>query len=778
MNVDTAIVWLDRLVAAETGKHLNDLQIFLLQQVCLGKKYIEIAEEYHCTEGHVKDIAADLWKLLSQVVRERVTKTNLRSILQRHTGTLESHQPPDYQLIGRESAIARLDELTQQGQRTIVIQGEGGVGKTTLAQAYLKTCGCDLILELLIAKETAQIAPAEIVVEEWLLQDLQIEPGREFSVTLLRLKRQLSSRKIGILIDNLESALDGQGKILSSHRNYVELLRILTDRQLPGITLITSRDRLCEVELNLTHYRLSGLDLDTWYTYFRYRQIISAPTEIAPLHQTYGGNAKAMEIIAGIIWADFDGDVPDYVRLGRDFQHVETSLQQLIGNQFDRLQILDPDAYKLLCRAGCYRDLDLALVSTLALSCLLWDVEFEQRARVIDSLKNRSMIEYHSGKYWLHPAIRTEAISRLRNSEDWILANRSAATFWTDSVVRITSLNMAIIALEAYYHYLEIGDFDRAAQILLKPRDNQWGQFLPLASNLYRMGSIQSILTAITQIIPSLKPSRNTAELYNILGDLYWIIGRVHEAIATQYQAFNMANNILDSLDKIDNAHDAYCLEILKIDSLSSIGLYHIDLWELTEASNLFDQVIKIASNTPHDRWAQKATICQALVQSYLGNIDLTRALLTQIEPLINDPQWMGSSAYFLQAIGQIYTNLSEFDRATIIYQQTLIFCQTGNYLQIQAKTLNGIAQIQRSQGDLKLAQITHLQSIDILIQIGAKCDLAEAYYQAGLTWEAANNPTQSQIYQDLAHQLFTEIAAPEQLIKVTKMRIANLEII
>ncbi len=772
MNADTAILWIDRLVALETDKHLNDLQIFLLQQVWLGKKYTEIAEDYHCTEGHVKDIAADLWKLLSQLVGERVTKTNLRSILQRHTVTSETPQPlvidrsiPDYQFIGREGAIAKLDELTQQGQRTIVIQGEGGVGKTTLAQEYLKTCGCDLILELLMAKETAQIASAEIVVEEWLLQDLQIEPGREFSVTLLRLKRQLSQRKIGILIDNLEPALDGQGKIVPEHRNYIELLRILTDRQLPGITLITSRDRLCEVDLNLTHYRLSGLDLDTWNTYFNHRQITTSPTEIATLHQTYGGNAKAMEIMAGIIGADFDGDVAAYVQAARDIQHIETSLKQLIGNQFDRLQTLDTDAYQLLCRAGCYRDRDLAQVSTEALSCLLWDVDLDDRTNIIDALKNRSLIEYHRGKYWLHPAIRTEAISRLRNSADWILANRSAAKYWTNSVVKITSLNEAITALEAYYHYLVIDDFDRAASVLLKPRDNQWGQFLPLASNLYRMGSTQSVLTAILQIIPSLKPSRNTAELYNILGDLYWIVGRVHEAIDTQYRAFNMASDILNDLE--DYSHDAYCLEILKIDSLSSIGLYHIDLWELTEASHLFDRVIIIASNTPHDRWAQKATICQALVQSYLGNIDQTKQLLIQIEPLINDPQWTGSSAYFLQAIGQIYTNIGKLDQANSIYQRTLIFCQAGNYLQIQAKTLNGIAQIYRSQGNLQLAQKNHLKSINILIQIGAKCDLAEVYYQAGLTWKEANDLEQSKIYNDNARQLFTEIAAPAQLAKL-----------
>ncbi len=324
MNVDTAIDWIDRLLVLETGKHLNDLQIFMIRQMWLGRKYIEIAADYHCTEGHVKDIAAALWQLLSQRLGERVTKTNLKSILQRHATPMTS--PPtkiaNYQFIGREVAIAKLDQLIQQGQRTIAILGEGGVGKTTLAQQYLKTCDCDLILELSMAKESSQITPAEIVVEEWLWQDLQIEPGREFGVSLLRLKRQLITRKIGILIDNFEPALDREGRIISAQRGYVELLRVLTDRQLLGVTLITSRDRLCEIDLNLTHYRLSGLDLTTWQTYFNYRQIEATTTAILPLHQIYGGNAKAMEIIAGNICADFDSDLATYLQTDRDHQSV------------------------------------------------------------------------------------------------------------------------------------------------------------------------------------------------------------------------------------------------------------------------------------------------------------------------------------------------------------------------------------------------------------------------------------------------------------------------
>ena len=141
--------------------------------------------------------------------------------------------------------------------------------------------------------------------EEWLKYDLAQEPGLEFGVTLGRLKRQLQSKRIGILIDNLEPALDGKGRFIVPHRNYIELLRILTDARINCTTLITSRDRLCEPELNVTHYRLPGLNKVTWQKYFINREIkIELPT-LQKIHHAYGGNAKAMGILCGAIHGRF-----------------------------------------------------------------------------------------------------------------------------------------------------------------------------------------------------------------------------------------------------------------------------------------------------------------------------------------------------------------------------------------------------------------------------------------------------------------------------------------
>lgn len=104
-------------------------------------------------------------------------------------------------------------------------------------------------------------------------------------------------------------------------------------------------------------------------------------------------------------------------------------------------------------------------------------------------------MECDQGEYWLHPVIRKEAISttgyayaRLRPSDEWEIANHKAAEFWTTSVKQIETFKDALQALEAYYHYIEIQEFELAGRVILKSRNNQWQQFLPLGSTLYRMG--------------------------------------------------------------------------------------------------------------------------------------------------------------------------------------------------------------------------------------------------------------------------------------------------
>lgn len=778
MNLEAVLLLVDELIFTRAGKHLNDLQNTILGRVWQGQKYLDIALHYGCTEGHAKDVASVLWKQLSEALGEKVTKNNFRSVVERYflenndfyTGVLSLHNL-DRNFLGRDKEIDCLDNLVRQGSKIVVIQGEGGVGKTTLAQQYLKNQKFELILELLMAKETPNITFVNSVVEEWLKKDLEEEPGREFGVTLGRIKRHLQNRKIGILIDNLEPALDKDGKIIPLHRGYVELLRILADASVQSLTLITSRDRLCESDLNLEHYRLTGLEEETWQHFFSLRKIKSDNSTLKIIHKTYGGNAKAMGIICGAIKEDFDGDLNAYWQENSDDPLIETDLKNLVVSQLNRLQTLDRQAYKLLCRLSCYRDRDLPTVSVDGVLTLLWDIEAVDRRQIIESLRNRSLVEYAKGKYWLHPVIRAEALARLRNSNEWQEVNIKAAEFWTEKIKTITTLEDALIALEAYYHYVEIKDFDRAGKVILQSRDNQWQQFLPLGSTLYRLGLLQPVFSAITTIIDKIESEYNLSELYNILGDLYWILGKVQRAIDCQKKTIATVTKCLSSLEPSpENKHSVYYLKMLEVDSLLSIGLYKIDLWELSEAAILFKKVITLATDTPHYRWAEKASVCLALVNSFLGLQAEASDLIEPIERAIladNLGYYTGRFAYFFQILGQTYFNLKQFDRAWQMYDRAINFSQESYYTQVKAKALTGIAAIYRVKREFLSAYSHHLEAIELLQKIGAKCDLAEAYFQFALTCREMEEIVKSQANFQQAIDLFTAMEAQNQVTKV-----------
>ena len=85
------------------------------------------------------------------------------------------------------------------------------------------------------------------------------------------------------------------------------------------------------------------------------------------------------------------------------------------------------------------------------------------------------------------------------------------------------------------------------------------------------------------------------------------------------------------------------------------------------------------------------------------------------------------------------------------------------------------MAIIQRQSSNFTSANNYHTEAIQLLENIGAKCDLAEAYYQYALTLQQQNNRdnrVQSNIYKNNALNLFQQIEAPLQIAKVNQQLI------
>lgn len=90
MDIDSELTWTEakqvaeRLVLQNMGKHLNDVEIIVLQGSWEGKTYEEMAQQAGYTVDYLnKDVGNKLWKKLSNILGEKVSKKNLRQPLKR-----------------------------------------------------------------------------------------------------------------------------------------------------------------------------------------------------------------------------------------------------------------------------------------------------------------------------------------------------------------------------------------------------------------------------------------------------------------------------------------------------------------------------------------------------------------------------------------------------------------------------------------------------------------------------------------------------------------------
>ncbi|MBE9226105.1 tetratricopeptide repeat protein [Phormidium sp. LEGE 05292] len=811
MDVEAALKIVDRAVFAKNKRRLKHVERVVFKGAWLRQSYAEIAKESGYTLTYIRqDIGSKLWKLLSEVLAEPVSKINLQAAVEREwerqrllneKPTEEKISPQDSQseevlpeperkpilshnpyFIGRNRELADLNAFVQQGAKIILVYGKGGVGKSWLSWEYFTSKGFDLILELWMAKETEKITNAKSIVEEWLRRHFQEEPRGDFGVTLELLRQKLRdpNRRVGVLIDNLEPALDKHGRLIPAHRDYVELFRVLADPAGNCVTLITSRERLGESAVTFQDYRLEGLEISVWQQFFRNRGIEAHSGVLLAMHQAYGGNAKAMQILSGVIQADWSGDLESYWQANQKNLLIESDLQDLVVSQFKRLQEVDADAYRLLCRLGCFRYQDVRAVQRDAMMCLLWDVPESQRIRVVKSLRDRSLVDFLKGEYWLHPVIRAEARTRLKASEDWKTANLKAAEFWTQSVETVDTTADAIAALEAYYHYVDIGEFELGCQVLLQERKyklNSHGEPESLIIYFGRLGLVQHILSVSIAIKNKIDNDYFLTYLYGNIAGLYHQLGDIQTAIEYYQKANSMATKYSDSLpkDSID-PKIKYRLEKFSIGMLFTTSSCKEALWEVEAAIKSYKEVIALAENTNWHIFAIFSQFSMALLYSHsqleteqkkaLELIDKNyQAYLTLPERMLG--AWSHVYSYF--SMGMSYTNLGRNEQALTMFNRALTYAENSNYVRAIGQIITGLAMVSRNQGKYEEAVEQHTKAIGILHRITAKKDLADAYYELARTNQKIGDIEKSHSNFQAAIQIYEQMGAPKQVQKIQK---------
>lgn len=680
-------------------------------------------------------------------------------------------QQSDPNFVGREEAMADLNALVSRNTQVIVIQARGGVGKTTLARRYLlQVFGA--YLEFPIAKETKDIANVESLLEEKLRQ-LGEEPGREFLVSLDRLKRKLQEKPIGLLIDNLEPALDSAGKFIEPHRRYVELLRVLADPTVQSMTLITSRERLRESSISVQHYLLQSLAVAAWEQFFLSRGLVANTPAIAALHKAYGGNAKAMEIVSSAILEDFEGDIEAYRDFNQDDLFVERDLEDLVSQQFERLKQLDQNAYTLLCRIGCYRFQEIPTVSAEGIFCLLWDVPQESHRKLLSILKDRSLIESRKGEYWLHPIIRSECIIRsCEHGINQISAHIAAARYWTECVKEVVDIQDALMAFEAYFHYLEVSEYSKAGLVVIRRRPCKWHPLdagETLGGAFLRLGLTKQMISACNQIIENVDSKFLLSKLYSMLGSFYVSIGELKKSIPASLKSIDFAQKCF-LLIKEGERDELTGISVggvkwIEAVSLANLGNSYIKLWDPKKALSYFEEAIQKAPN----KYLEE--ICNfrlAFLNSLLGSdkkaFCYAEKSRKNIYSIILSPWGRGSR--FI-SLGSTYQNLNRLDIALDMFEAAISFAEEAKYIQIKAIAKYKISEIQRIQRKYSLAIKNNLDALQILSEIGERFNSAEAHFQLGLTYKEIGDIDNCKRSFQESIKIFLEIDVQKQVERV-----------
>ena len=697
-------------------------------------------------------------------------------VLDLDTKELKEHifEQPNLNFLGRARAIESLNSLAKTN-RVIVIHGLGGQGKTTLAQKYLQELESNecQVIELYMPIDATNIPSAKSVLDEWFNRDFHEMSSSQFAVTLDRLRRILKEQKIAILVDNIESLLDENGKFIPEHSQYLELFSVLSDHATQSIAIVTSRCRLLESRLrSVYNYAIPPLSQSDWQDYFTYNNVLFDEKSLTEMHSKLGGNAKAMTSLCGEIYMDFDRNATIFWnQRGADIL-ASADLKDLVSGHLERLVKVEPLAYSLLKRMGCYRYQSIPHIPIEALFYQLWDSPEAEHIKIIEVIKNRSLLELVNGKYSLHPLVRAEAVQLLKqNEEEFAKAHSSAADFWKDKVQSLDTDKEILMAFEPCYHYLETNDLNKIIEIFLKP-DLLKDEHLHMA--FYGRLSPTLVLELLdkveerTLLLPPEQGRPVLAHVKSFRGSLYFFSGEPQKAVLE-----------LEAAIKIIEQINSPQLIIFLLSSVFQAFACKLDLGEFEEAIALTKPYVDNIDRykyTDHPLIQQLFTVYPQMVQSFMlamklehdASIELVKKTYDTItnSSLSMSDTSRGSVSLYL---GFICMMSKRFDQSLEIYNTTLKFTREIRHNQLEAKTMYGLAETYRNIGDLPKAKEFCLQAKDILIKIESKLDLAKVLVQEALI----ARQMQEHGYDDnfeMAIGLFTELSAPQQVERVRKL--------
>ncbi len=441
MNLKEVLKLADEIIFIKTGQHLDDLQEAVLRGTLQREKYKQIAKDFDCSESRVREVGAELWRILSEELGEDVSKSNFRSAMERlqNSNVLnfaqnvsgsfnicgESRHPPDIpdshppnketsnskqhqdlsempELGAFYDRLPELDTLTtwilQQRCRLIALTGISGIGKTTLAVQlvqqikdefeYVIWCSLD---------ESLTLTEFQDKLIQLVSQSEKLDSPATNQKPLPLIKYLQKHRCLVVLddIQNIFSSGELAGKYKLEYEDYRSFFKQIEKLSHQSCFLLIAWEpprEVSQVKSQNTPIRtlqLTGLDIEAGREILIDHGLAEIDNYSELIHR-YQGNPLWLKSVATLI-QELGGGVTEL--LTDDTILLPEDLKDVLQQQCDRLSEIEKQVLSLLARESEPVNLAKLLENgTMPASDLL---------NVLQSLSRRCLIEQQGSFYAL-----------------------------------------------------------------------------------------------------------------------------------------------------------------------------------------------------------------------------------------------------------------------------------------------------------------------------------------------------------------------------------------
>ena len=411
MNWDEIVEAVDTEVFKKTQRHLKQVEELVLQGAWQGKTYEQIEQTCRYSLSYLKQAAGPrLWKLLSEVWAEDISKSNFRVVLQRWieqqpaigsqygVSALKTNLQQDWgeapivaTLYGRDREFELLSQwIIEDRCRLVTIFGLGGIGKTALSIRFAQQVQAQF--DCVIWRSLHYVPAAAELVSD-LLKFFSDQPDciaeeldGQISVLIEHLRR---SRCLIVLDTAAEIWQSGDlaGHYRQQYQGYGELLRRLGAESHQSCLLLCTREKPREIvhlegkQVPVYSLHLDGLAAQAQCIF--QEKGLADPKRWSELIQLYRGNPLALKIVATTIKELFGGSVAAFLQQDTI---VYGDIYDLLDEQFERLATVEQEILNWLAIA--YEPLSLLRLQ----GSILLPVSMAELMEALESLIRRSLI--------------------------------------------------------------------------------------------------------------------------------------------------------------------------------------------------------------------------------------------------------------------------------------------------------------------------------------------------------------------------------------------------